>query len=347
MRARHRPIILKTEDLRLSSHADTSKGSSRKAVVIAVLADLAIASAKLTAFFFSGSSAMLSESIHSLVDAGNGSLLVLGLRLSRKPADEMHPFGYGKELYFWALLVALFIFLAGGVLSIVEGIHRLHNPQPVAHLFWNYLTLLMAAAFESYSLRVGLNEFREAEGVNVSLHAIRASKDPSTFTVIVEDIAALLGLFTALVATLLDQLLHWSSADGIASIVIGVILMAVALLLIIESKALLVGEGANLTVLRQIRRLTQAQDGVDLAGYPMTMYFGPENVLLTMNVRFRQSLSRDQIEQTIDAIEAAVRRQFPFIQRIYLEAEAIRSYPRDAASPDFPGTDPPEALRSV
>jgi cation diffusion facilitator family transporter len=335
---------LKTEVFRLSSHADIPKGSSRKAVVTAVLSDLAIGAAKFTAFFFSGSSAMLSEGIHSLVDAGNGSLLVLGLRLSKKPADEMHPFGYGKELYFWALLVALFIFLAGGVLSIVEGIHRLHDPQPVEHLAWNYVTLLVAAAFESYSLLVGLKEFKENEGVHASFGAIRASKDPSTFTVIVEDVAALLGLFTALAATLFEQFLHWNSADGVASIVIGLILTAVALLLIIETKALLVGEGANLTVLRQIRRLTQAQDGVELAGYPMTMYFGPENVLLTMNIRFRQSLSRDQIEQTIDAIEAAVRRQFPFIRRIYLEADAIRSNPRDPAAAELAGIDPPAEL---
>jgi cation diffusion facilitator family transporter len=319
----------------LTSHADPTKVSSRRAVVIAVLADVAIAAAKFTAFFLSGSSAMLSEGIHSLVDAGNGSLLVLGLRLSRKPADETHPFGYGKELYFWALLVALLIFLAGGVLSIVEGIQRLQNPQPVEHLLWNYLTLLVAAAFESYSLAVGLKEFKENEGVPASLRAIHASKDPSTFTVIVEDIAALLGLSTALIATLLEQFLHWDSADGVASILIGLILIAVALLLIVETKALLVGEGVSLTVLRQIRQLAQAQDGVDLAGYPMTVYFGPENVLLTMDIRFRQSLSRDQIEQTVDAIEAAVRRQFPFIRRIYLEADAIRSNPRDATAAGF------------
>jgi cation diffusion facilitator family transporter len=314
----------------LHSQAEISKGPSRKAVVTAILADVAIAAAKFTAFFFSGSSAMLSEAIHSLVDAGNGSLLVLGIRLSRRPADETHPFGYGKELYFWTLLVAIFIFLAGGVLSVAEGIHRLRNPEPLEHVLWNYVTLLVAAAFESYSMSVALKEFKEAEGVPASLRAIHASKDPTTFTVIVEDLAALLGLLTALIATLVEEFLRWSGADGIASIIIGLILMAVALLLIVESKALLVGEGANLTVLRQIRRLTEEQDGVDLAGYPLTMYFGPENVLLTMNVRFHKALSRDQIEQTIDAIEAAVREQFPFIRYIYLEADAIRSNARNA-----------------
>jgi cation diffusion facilitator family transporter len=324
----------------LSSHTVISQGSSRKAVVTAVLADVAIAAAKFTAFFFSGSSAMLSEGIHSIVDAGNGCLLVLGIHLSRKPGDETHPFGYGKELYFWTLLVALFIFLAGGALSVVEGIHRLQHPHPLEHLVWNYVTLLVAAAFEGYSLSVALGEFKAAEGVPASWRAIHDSKDPSTFTVIVEDLAALLGLFTALIATLANEFLDWSRADGIASIAIGVILMAVAAFLIIESKALLVGEGANLAVLRHIRRLTQAQDGVDLAGYPLTMYFGPENVLLTMKVRFHQSLSRDQIEQTIDAIEAAVRQRFPFIHHIYLEADAIRSNTRNTDAASFPETDP-------
>jgi cation diffusion facilitator family transporter len=321
--------------------AETAPGSSRKAVLTAILADIGIGAAKFTAFLFSGSSAMLSECIHSLVDAGNGSLLVLGIHLSRKPADETHPFGYGKELYFWTLLVALFIFLAGGALSVAEGIHQLQHAHHIEHLFWNYATLLVAAAFEGYSLSVGLKEFKAAEGVPASWRAIHASKDPSTFTVIVADCAALLGLLAALAASLFDQFFGWSRADGVASIIIGLVLMAVALLLIIESKALLVGEGANLAVLRQIRQLTQAQSGVDVTGYPLTMYFGPENALLTMNVRFHKSLSRDEIEQTIDAIEAAVRQRFPFIVHIYLEADAVRASARNIDPAYFPGTNPP------
>jgi cation diffusion facilitator family transporter len=323
----------------LTSPAHTTQGPSRKAVITAILSDVGIGTAKFLAFLFSGSSAMLSECIHSLVDAGNGSLLVLGIRLSRKPADETHPFGYGKELYFWTLLVALFIFLAGGALSVAEGIHQLQHPHHIEHIFWNYVTLLVAAVFESYSLWVGLKEFKEAEGVRASWSAIHSSKDPSTFTVIVADGAAILGLLAAFAASLLDQFLRWSRADGVGSIVIGVLLMAVALFLIIESKALLVGEGANLATLRQIRQLTEAQKGVDVTGYPLTMYFGPEHALLTMNVRFHKSLTRDEIEQTVDAIEAAVRRQFPFIVHIYLEADAVRASPRGTDLAYFP--DPP------
>ena len=171
--------------------------SSHKAILTAIVSDLAIAAAKLTAFVFSRSSAMLSESIHSLVDAGNGSLLVLGIRLSQKPADETHPFGYGKELYFWTLLVALFIFLVGGGISIADGISHLRHPRSIEHVMWNYATLSVAALFEGYSLYVGLKEFRVSEKAAVSWRSIHASKNPSTFTIILEDSAALAWLLTA------------------------------------------------------------------------------------------------------------------------------------------------------
>jgi cation diffusion facilitator family transporter len=316
--------------------------SSRKAVLTAIVSDLAIAIAKLTAWAFTHSSGMLSEAIHSLVDAGNGSLLVLGLHRSRKPANETHPFGYGKELYFWTLLVALFVFFVGGGASIAEGYLRVRHPQPLDHYLWNYVTLGVAALFEAYSLYVGLEEFRVGEGVPASWQAIRASKNPITFTVIVEDFAALAGLFIAFLGTILDQTLGWHRADGISSVAIGAILMAVALFLMVESKALLVGEGANFSTLREIRRLTQAEPGVELAGYPMTMYFGPGSVLLTMNIRFSESLARNGIEEVVDRIEAVVRGRYPNIRQIYLEAESLRSSARlaDAAYPGGSGLPP-------
>ena len=299
--------------------------SSRKAVITAVFSDLAIAAAKLTAFFFSRSSAMLAEAVHSLVDAGNGSLLILGLHLSNKPADEMHPFGYGKELYFWTLLVALFIFLIGGGVSIADGIRHVRHPVPIDHILWNYVTLGVAALFEGYSLYVGRKEFRRAEGRSASLGAIHASKNPATFTVIIEDSAALAGLTIAFVGTLLDQLFGWHMADGIASISIGVTLALVALLLVVESKALLVGEGADEATLRTIRSLAQEQPGVEVAGYPLTMCFGPRNILLTINVRFSNTLNRDGIQDCVDRIESAVRNRFPDVHHIYVEAESLRT----------------------
>lgn len=322
--------------------------AKNKAVVTAIIANLAIAAAKLTAFLFTGPSAMLAETIHSLVDTGNGSLLVLGERMSAKPADASHPFGYGKELYFWTLLVALFIFLIGGGASIFEGINRVRNPHPVEHVLWSYVTITLAAVFEGYALWVSIGEFREAEGVRPSWRAIHDSKDPTTFTVIFEDVAALFGLLTALVGTLLGQTMQWPLADGIASIVIGSTLMLVAFLLIVESKALLVGEGASPQMLNAIHTITEKQEGVRRAGYPMTMYFGPRNVLLTMNVRFDQTLTRDRIEQSVDAIEAAIRSRFPDIRHIYLEAESIGASQRlnDPAYPG-PGDLPPSPAETA
>lgn len=317
----------------------------REAVGTAILADLGIAACKLVAFFFTGSAAMLSEAIHSIVDSGNGALLVLGVHLGKRPADASHPFGYGKELYFWTLLVALFIFLTGGVVSVAEGVHRILHPEPLTHPVWSYATLALAAGFEGYSLFISVRQFREIEKKPLSWRAIHDSKDPTVFTVIFEDTAALLGLLAAFIGTVLQHLLHWSLADGIASIVIGAILMSVAVLLILESKALLVGEGADPTILHDIHELTEQQPGVRRAGYPMTMYFGPRNILLTMNVRLDKSLDRDRIEQTIDGIEAAVRQRFPEVRHIYLEAESLHAGTR-VDDPGYPSaTDLPPAPR--
>ncbi len=303
----------------------TAPKATSQAAVTAVLANLVIASAKTVAFLFTRSSGMLSEAIHSFVDAANDSLLVYGEHRADRPADETHPFGYGKELYFWTLLVALFLFILGGCFSLYEGTHRLLHPEPLRHAFWSYVTLGLAFCFEGYSFLVGLREFREKEGVSVSFRAIHQSKDPTTFTVIYEDAAALLGLLIALGGTLCAQLLGWTRADGISSLCIGALLLVVAVLLVSESKALLIGEGLDVKELREVRELALAQSGVVSVGYPMTMYFGPENVLLTMNVRFAQNLNRDGIELTVDAVERAIRSQFPHIQHIYLEAESLGS----------------------
>lgn len=267
---------------------------------------------------------MLSESVHSLVDAGNSGLLVLGLKQAEKPADQSHPFGYGKEIYFWTLLVALFIFILGGGFSLFEGVQRILHPEPLQHAVWNYVTLCLSAVFEGYSLHVGLREFKAAEGRSASWRAIHASKNPSTFTIIIEDTAALIGLTIALTGNLLDQFFGWTLADSIASLSIGCLLIVVAVLLIIESKALLIGEGLAPKELRQIRDLACAQPGIESVGYPMTMYFGPENVLLTMNIRFNEHLDRDGIEHAIDSVETSVRSAFPKMRHIYLEAESLR-----------------------
>lgn len=301
---------------------------AHRAVWSAIIANLVIAVAKFEGYRHTHSVAMFSEGVHSLVDAGNGSLLLVGLRLSHRPADETHPFGYGKELYFWTLIVALLIFALGGGISIFEGVSALAAGAVTHSSIWNYVVLAVAFVFEGGSLLISLHQFRQGQPQASVWNAIHRSKDPSTFTVIFEDSAAVVGLAMAFVALLAHEYLGWVSADGVASIAIGVLLMVVAILLVSESRALLVGEGADRETLRHIRRLALADPAVERAGYPMTMYFGPENVLLTMDLQFVRNLSGTAIEAAVDRVEAAIRQQFPQVRSIYLEVEAVRSVPR-------------------
>jgi cation diffusion facilitator family transporter len=295
-------------------------------------ANVAIAAAKFAGFLFTGSSAMFSEAVHSVVDTLNGALLIVGLRLSRKAPDETHPFGYGKELYFWTLVVALLIFALGGGVSILEGIKHVQHPPELSNPGWNYSILAASFVFEGTALLVSLREFRAAEGKGSIWRAIHRSKDPSTFTVIFEDTAALIGLIIAAVGLSFGRAFGLPYADGIASVLIGSLLMMVAFLLIAETKALLVGEGADKDTLRQIRALALADPAVDRAGYPLTMYFGPNNVLLTMNIQFCNGLAGSAIEESVDRIEASIRASYPNIRYIYLEADAVRS---SARGPDI------------
>ena len=299
--------------------------SSRKTIFVAIAANVGIALAKVVGFVFTGSSAMLSEAIHSLVDCGNGALLLFGQRQSRKPADETHPFGHGKELYFWSLIVALLIFVLGGGISIAEGIAHIRHPAPTEEALWAYTILGVAFLFEGYSFLISVREFRAETGDQPILQAIHQSKDPSIFTVLFEDTAALLGLVTAFIGILLSHSFGWPRADGFASILIGVILLTVATLLIVESKGLLIGEGADRTMLQAIRALAAGDADVDQVAYPFTMYFGPHAILLTMNVQFRRGLPAESIERSIARIEATVRASFPDVRYIYLEVGSMRS----------------------
>ena len=305
--------------------------SARKTIFVAIAANVGIAVAKIVGFAFTGSSAMLSEAIHSVVDCGNGALLLFGERQSQKPADETHPFGHGKELYFWSLIVALLIFVLGGGISIAEGISHVRHPAAPEDATWAFAILGIAFLFESYSFVVSIREFRAETGNAPIVHAIHQSKDPSVFTVVFEDTAALLGLITAFLGILLSHSLGWLRADGIASIVIGLILLTVATLLIVESKGLLVGEGADRRTLHTIRTLASADPDVDQVAYPFTMYFGPHAVLLTMNVQFRRDLPANAIESAIHRIEHAIRTAHPEIKYIYLEVGSIRFTTNPAA----------------
>ena len=297
-------------------------GESKVAIFAAIVANLAIAITKFIAAFFSGSSAMLSEAIHSLVDTGNGGLLLVGLRQSRKAPDDNHPFGHGKELYFWPLIVAILVFSLGGGMSVYEGITHIlhpHHGDPT----WSYIVLGLAFAFESVSGFLAFKAFRkELKGGGV-VETIKGSKDPTTFTVLFEDSAALAGLIVAFLGILLGHVLGNPYLDGVASIIIGVILASVAVFLAYETKGLLIGEGVDPKTLQSIRSIAADDNAVQKVRKSLTMHFGPHEVLLALDVEFKPELSSKQIGDAVNRMEANIRARHPEIQHIFIEAKAL------------------------
>jgi cation diffusion facilitator family transporter len=296
---------------------------SKTAIFAAIIGNLAIAATKLVAAYFTGSSAMLSEGIHSIVDTGNGGLLLLGLRQAKKPPDANHPFGHGKELYFWSLIVAILIFALGGGMSVYEGISHLRHPH-LGDPTWNYVVLGFAILFESVSFYFAYKAFRGELGEEGVLQTIRMSKDPTTFTVLFEDTAALLGLIVAFVGIFLGHVLQNPYLDGAASIVIGLILGGVAAFLAFETKGLLIGEGVDPKTLASVRALVGKDDAVDEVKKALTMHFGPSDVLLALEVRFKRHLRSAQIAEAINRLEAQIREKHPEIKHIFIEAKSLK-----------------------
>ncbi|MEC4893655.1 MAG: cation diffusion facilitator family transporter [Oscillatoria sp. PMC 1051.18] len=298
-------------------------GASKKTILVAIAANFAIAITKFIVASIGGSSAMLSEGIHSLVDTGNELLLLLGLRRSKKPADESHPFGYGQELYFWTLIVAIGIFAIGGGMSIYEGITHIHNPSPLENPNWNYLVLGFAAIVEGYSWMVALQEFRAQKGEKDFWQAVFESKDPTVLTVLFEDSAALLGLFVAFWGVFLGHTFHNPYFDGIASIIIGVILATVAFVLGTESKGLLVGEGADPQTVHNLRVLTTSDPAVEAVQRLLTLHFGPKEILLNLDIQFCDNLSTEEVASAVERIEKLIRDRYPEIKNIFIEAKSL------------------------
>ncbi|MEH2247790.1 cation diffusion facilitator family transporter [Nostoc sp.] len=297
--------------------------SSNKTIFAAMGANLAIAITKFIAAAITGSSAMISEGIHSVVDTGDQLLLLLGIRMSQKPADDRHPFGYGQELYFWTLIVAILIFAIGGGMSIYEGITHLINPSPLKDPMWNYIVLGMAILFEGFSWTVALKEFLPTKGKQSFWQAIKNSKDPTVFTILVEDSAAILGLIVALLGIFLGHLFNNVYFDGIASIVIGIILAIVAIVLAKESKGLLVGESANPQTISNIRSLSKTEPGVKEVMRVLTMQLAPQEVLLNLEIQFSKNLTGEEIALTVESLEAKLRQHHPEIKQIFIEAKSL------------------------
>jgi len=297
-------------------------GSSGNPITIygAIGANFIIAVAKFLAAVFTGSSAMLSEGIHSVADTGNQLLLLLGIRRSRVPADSLHPFGYGKELYFWSLIVAIVLFGVGGGMSLYEGIVHLQHPVPIENPVWNYAVIGIGVVVEGGAWFIALREILKAQGENESLwQAMRRSKDPAVFTVLGEDSAALAGLVVAFLGVFLAHRLDMPALDGAASIVIGTILIIVASFLAFESRNLIIGECATPALVRDVRDLLEEDPAVVSVERLLTMHLGPRDVLVATEVRFNPALSVPDVETAMDRLEQTIDERCPMVGQIFIE----------------------------
>jgi len=301
-------------------------GSSKKVIIAALLGNTLIALTKFVAAAMTNSSAMLSEGIHSLVDTGNQILLLYGMRQAKKPADEMFPFGHGKEVYFWSFVVAIMVFALGAGVSIYEGIERLREPQSVENVIINYIVLGLAFAFEGGAWLFALREFSDQKGKHSYLQAVQRAKDPSIFVVLFEDSAAMLGLAVALLATLLGQLTGNLYIDGAASIVIGLILAATAMWLAYETKGLLIGERANIEVVEGIRAIVGQVSVVKHVNEIATMHMGPDFVLANLSLDFVDNIPSQEVEQSITDITASIKQRFAVVKRVFIEVEGWRDH---------------------
>jgi cation diffusion facilitator family transporter len=265
---------------------------------------------------------MLSEGIHSLVDTGNQILLLHGLRQARKPADDQFPFGHGKEIYFWSFVVAISIFGIGAGVSIYEGIHRLQSPHPIEHVRINYIVLGIAMLFEGSAWIMAWREFRHTRGQRSTFLAVRQGKDPTLFVVLFEDSAAMLGLIAAFLGVFLGDLTGSSVWDGIAAIVIGLILATTAMWLATETKGLLIGESARPEMVEGARRIADEMPLIQHVNELLTLHMGPDFILVNVSVEFADEARADDIERAISEFTERLKQEFPRVQRVFVEAES-------------------------
>lgn len=297
--------------------------SSKKIIIAALIGNFLISISKFFAAWFTASSAMLSEGIHSLVDTGNQVLLLYGIKQSAKPADEDFPFGHGKEIYFWSFVVAILIFSVGAGVSMYEGVHRLLNPEPIKNILVNYIVLSLGIVFESVAWWMAVKEFKSRKGKNGYLKAIKGEKDPSLIVVIFEDSAAMLGLFIAMAAMVISEYTGWIYADGLASVLIGLILAFTAMWLAYETKSLLIGESANPQTVQGIKDLANEVEIIESIQEILTMHVGPDFILVNINADFKDAANALEIERAIAMLDKNIKQKYPEIKRVFIEAESL------------------------
>lgn len=305
-----------------------ASASSKKVIYAALVANGVISCAKFAASIYTGSSAMLSEAIHSLVDTGNQGLLLYGGKRAARPADAQHPFGYGMELYFWSFVVAILIFAGGAGVSLYEGIEKIQHPTPVSNVYVNYIVLGLALVFEAFAWMVAYREFRRTDEGRGFFTAVRRSKDPTIFTVLFEDTAAVLGLLIAFVGVYLSDAWNMPILDGVASVGIGIVLALTAMLLAFECKGLLIGEAALPSVVQGVKTIIAADRRIKQTNEVLTLHFGPVDVLLNISLDFVDDIDANDVERAISELEANIKGQFPEITRVFIEAQSRAGHQR-------------------
>ena len=303
---------------------------SNKAILAALVGNSLIAIAKFIGAAYTGSSAMFSEGVHSVVDTGNQLLLLYGLKRSKKPADKHHPFGYGKEIYFWSFVVSILIFGLGAGVCFYEGIHKISSSQAVTNPIVNYIILGLAIIIESWTCWVATTEFKKSMGSHGWLEAIHRSKDPALFTVMFEDTAALLGLLVAFIALILSETMGLPILDAVASLLISFILAVTAGFLAFECKGLLTGEGASEEVVSGINQIISQSSGIIHVNEVLTLHLGPEDILLNISLDFEDTLSSSDVEETISNLESKIKMMFPEIRRVFIEAQGWGAHRKDS-----------------
>lgn len=308
-----------------------SAHGGKKVILWAMAANGGIAVSKFVAAAFTGSAAMLSEAIHSLVDTGNQLLLLLGLKMSSKPADATHPFGYGLAMYFWSFVVAVMIFGVGATVALYEGFEKLHDPQPVKNAWVIYLVLVGAIFMEGKSWWEAKKEFIiQCEGRSW-VSEIRGSKDPTVFAILFEDTAAMAGLFVALVGVALSQVFNAPIIDAWASIAIGLILAATSVFLCFETYSLLTGESVSELVRSEIESVVKSKSGITGINELSAVHFGPHDVLLALSLDFDDHLTAAQVEDIVGELELDIKAKSHEVKRVFIEAQSLRSHRANAA----------------
>jgi cation diffusion facilitator family transporter len=301
-----------------------SASGGTRAVIAAFAANLGIAIAKFIGFALTGASSMLSEAIHSVADTGNQGLLLLGGKRSRREADDDHPFGYARERYFWAFVVAVVLFTLGSAFAVYEGVHKIQHPEPITNAAVAIVILGVAILLEGYSFRTAVVESNRIRGARGWWQFLRTAKAPELPVVLLEDTGALLGLAVALVAVLASIATGNGVYDGIGSVVIGLILGVIAVFLCIEMKSLLIGESASAEDRDRIRGAIEATDGVQRLIHERTEHLGPEEVLVAVKVAFDDAMSVAELAAAIDRVEANVRAEVPTVGPMYVEPDLYR-----------------------